>query len=559
MRLWRTLFHQRGRHTAGVLAALIVAGLLEGLSFTALLPVLELATQPDNLPPWLITAFATVGLVPTIGPLLGLMVLGFFLKSALVLVAQRQVGYAVAAVATQLRLQLLDAFLMTRWSFALRQPAGALANSLSGEALRAGQAYLAGITMLAVLVQCLSYAAMALWVHPQAALSALAIGAAMLTLSYLPIKMAQKAGKQQTRLMRALVTRLTDSLNTIKPLRAMGRTQNANQLLTHETHALNRALRREILSSELLPALQDPLIAAIIAVGIYVFLVQWDVGIPTTVTLVLLLGRMLNQLGRVQRQYQKFLICESAHRALDDAIAAARDAKERHDGTQPPTFLRELTLEGVALEYDGQAVLRQVNLVVPVGQFTVLLGPSGSGKTTIADLMVGLVTPTTGQVRLDGVDLQAVDLAQWRRQIGYVTQEATLLHGSVFDNVALYDPQFDEAAVIAALKQAQAWDFVAAMPAQLHSPVGERGGLLSGGQRSRICLARALVHRPALLILDEATGALDEATAKQLWQTLAVLRGEMTVFAITHQPELAAQADRVYRLVDGRAVLLLHD
>ncbi len=548
MKLLRTRFQEHPLHTLGVLGALILAGLLEGLSFTALFPVLEITVNPEQSPPWLTRAFATVGLTPSIGPLLGLMVVGLALKSVFVLLAQRQVGYAVADITTQLRRQLLEAFLVAHWAYYLRQPTGKLSNAISSEALRAGQAYLAGITTLAVLVQCMSYALMALFVHAQATLSALAIGAVMLSLSYFPVKMAQKAGKQQTRLMRQLVMRLTDSLQTIKPLRAMGRTQNAAQLLDHETQQLNRALRREILGSELLPALQDPLIAIIIAMGIYAFLVHWELGIPTTVTLVLLLGRMLNQLGRVQRQYQKYVTSESAYQALELAIQEANQAKEKHPGKLTPQLTHKIELRNVGLNYDAQNLFSQVDLIIPVGKLTVLVGSSGSGKTTLADLIVGLLPPNTGQVLIDDDDLQTVDLSRWRRQIGYVTQEAPLMHGTIFDNVALYDSRFDETAVIEALKQAQAWSFVEGLPLGIHSSVGEKGGLLSGGQRSRICLARALVHRPKLLILDEVTAALDSETAENLAKTLSDLRGSLTLFAITHQPYLTQQADCIYRL-----------
>ena len=197
-------------------------------------------------------------------------------------------------------------------------------------------------------------------------------------------------------------------------------------------------------------------------------------------------------------------------------------------------------------------VLQGLDLRLPAGSFTTLVGPSGAGKSTILDLITGLLQPQQGEVRLDGVPLRAVDLLQWRRQIGYVPQDNLLLHDSVLHNLTLGDPELGPAEAEAALRAADAWGFVSALPQGLDSPVGEHGSRLSGGQRQRLCIARALIRRPRLLILDEATSALDPASEAALCATLAGLRGRMTVLAISYQSGLAAISDRVLRLEQGR-------
>ena len=140
--------------------------------------------------------------------------------------------------------------------------------------------------------------------------------------------------------------------------------------------------------------------------------------------------------------------------------------------------------------------------------------------------------------------------------IGYVPQETILLHDSILTNVTLGDPELNEEDVEYALRAAGAWDFVTAMPQGMYSTVGERGGMLSGGQRQRIAIARALVHRPKLLILDEPTSALDPDSEAAICATLGRLGGKFTVVAISHQPVLMQAADRAYRLEDGTVVLV---
>ena len=214
-------------------------------------------------------------------------------------------------------------------------------------------------------------------------------------------------------------------------------------------------------------------------------------------------------------------------------------------------FERSIKLDNVTFTYDQHPVLENASLEIPVGSLTTLIGPSGSGKTTVVDLIIGLLKPQSGNVLLDDTPLPSLDLKAWRRMIGYVPQETLLLHDSILHNVTLGDPELSEDDAVQALKSAGAWEFVERMPAGIHSTVGERGTKISGGQRQRIMIARALVHKPALLILDEATSALDPENEAAIGETMRMLRGDLTILAISHQTALVKAADCVYRLGNG--------
>lgn len=535
------------------LAALLIAGIVAGVSLTALLPVLNLATDPqaagdDNV---LVRALRAIGLTPTLGVLLWVLVIGMGLKSLITLFANRHVGYTVAQIATDLRLNLLRALLEARWDYYVHQPVGALSNSMATEAARAANAYLDGSRTVALLIETLVYVAVAMMVSWQATLVALGF-ASLIVLGFgRLVRTSKRAGSRQTQLLRSLIGRMTDTLQSVKALKAMGLSKRANLVLEGETGQLNKALRREVFSREALSSLYEPVIIGFTALGLFVAVSRFAVPLASILVLIILLVRVMAALGKVQRYYQKMVIDESAYWSMTATIERAQQARETSRGGLSPGFEHAIELERVSLAFGDTPVLRDLSLTLPAGAFTTIIGPSGSGKTTIIDILTGLLEPGSGRVLVDGVDLSQCDIGQWRSMIGYVPQETLLLHDTIEHNITLGDPQLGPADTERALREAGAWDFVSTMPERIQSIVGERGGKLSGGQRQRLCIARALVRQPKLLILDEATSALDPDSEAAICETLENLRGRITILAISHQTGLAAVADRVLRLEAG--------
>ncbi len=541
-----------------MLGALLLSGVVEGVSLTTLLPLVNVATGKqgsaggETATEVVTDGLAVLGLSPTLELLLVIIVIGMVMKGGLKLLAERQVGYTVARVATDLRLDLIRALLRSRWEYYLSRPVGGLANAVATEANRGSSAYLYGARAISLLLEAGVYTGVALLVAWRATLAFLFGGAVLLYLLNRLLRMARRAGARQTALLQSLLSRLTDTLYSVKSLKAMAREELADTLLAGDTTRLNRALHKQVFSKAALTAVQEPLLAVLLAGGLYLGLRYWQVSLPAMLMLVFLLGRVLARLSKVQRQYQQMATCESAFWSLRETIEEAQQHAESPSGRLSPSLESGLHLHRVSFAYRHQWILRDISLTLPPSSFTAILGPSGAGKTTIVDLVTGLLQPQYGEVQVDGYPLQDYDRRLWRRMIGYVPQETVLLNDTVANNVALGDPGLDEEDIRRALVAAGAWAFVAVLPEGIHAPVGERGAHLSGGQRQRLMIARALAHRPRLLILDEATSALDAEGEQELCRTLETLAGQLSILAISHRPALAQVAEQVYQLQGGR-------
>jgi ATP-binding cassette, subfamily C, bacterial len=547
--------------TVLMVGLLILAGFAEGLGVVTLLPVLELAIGTRDQPPSAISqavadVLAGVGLSPTLGILLSVIVVAMVAKAAFKWMAMNQVGYAVAQIATDLRLRLFRALMKARWSHFTSRPTGHFSNAISSEAGRAARAYKEACDFFASLIQVAVYLALVLLLSWQMALIIIAVGLGVVYLLRRFVTMAREAGRRETRLMKQLVWRLTDALPGIKPIKAMGRERHLLPLLEEEANDFNEAQRRQVLAAESLKAFQEPILVVAIAVGLFLVLTWGNEPFATVLVMVFLFNRAVGRINSLQSKYQHIAKGESAFTSIHSLAQEAERAEEVVTGRQPPPPLEQgIRIEQVSFSYGRHRVLDQVSLTIPSGSFVALIGPSGAGKTTLADLVAGLHRPQEGEIFLDHVPLGELDLPGWRAQIGYVPQETLLFDASVYRNVTLGDQSVSREEVRRALEAAGAWEFVSRLEKGLDHPIGQQGARLSGGQRQRIAIARALVGRPRLLILDEATTALDPATEQGILDTLAELGGQVTVLAISHQPAMKRAADIVYEVADGRVTM----
>ena len=334
-------------------------------------------------------------------------------------------------------------------------------------------------------------------------------------------------------------------------------------------------------------------VGTLAALGAVIFLALGVLHVQAATMLMLLavFTRLMPQLASLQSEaHQLAGVLPSFDHVLAIEAECAAHAEPQAIGigaeetaaTERLSLERELRLEEVWFAYQAsdslrgpetsakepefvlrgpEFVLRGIDLAIEAGLLTAVVGPSGAGKSTVADLVNGLLLPARGRLLLDGRALTQAELRQWRRQVGYVGQETVLFHQSVRENLLWAKPDATDDELREALEMASA-GFVYELPGGLETIVGDRGVLLSSGERQRISLARALLRKPTLLILDEATNALDVENEARILDAIREAvrsskqegRGALTVLMIAHRPSAVRRADRIFEMEDGRIV-----
>ena len=539
---------------------LALAALAEGVGIAAVLPLINLVISPEGaegakgaLTLYVERAFAFAGVKLSVGTLLIVVVGMISAKSVLLMGAMTQVGYTAAHVVMELRIRVIRALLDARWRHFVDQRAGDLAAAIGAEPVRVALAYVSACRVMASGLLVLIYAALSVAISWEVSIAALLVGAfGMAALNRL-VAVSRHAGREQTKLQKSFMTRLLQGLDGMKPLKAMAREGSLGPLIEADTHGLKRVQRTIVVSQEAMREAHEIIRVVAVAGGLYLFLTIWSQPTDSLLVLILLFARMLQKVTQLQSHYQSVATNHQAFVFLRSTAEAAEEAREPTMSGDAPRFACAISLRDVSFSYGRENVLNRASMVLPAGAFIAVVGASGVGKTTVADLIIGLIRPQRGEIWIDDVPMRDIDIRGWRNNIGYVPQETFLFHDTIMANVTLRDPEVSRAQVESALRRAEAWDFVAALPEGMDAVVGERGARLSGGQRQRIAIARALIRDPALLILDEATTALDPETEAGIAATMRRLAGKVTVLSISHQPAMKKAADIVYRIKGGAA------
>ena len=369
-------------------------------------------------------------------------------------------------------------------------------------------------------------------------------------------RMAPRYGevREEVGILNAQLSNNLSGITTIKSFTAEAAETGRISRASDRYRLANREAIR--LSSAFVPLIRMAIVMGFIATlvlgGNMALAGTLSVGIYST--LVFMTQRLLWPLTRLGQTFDLYQRAMASTRRIFRLLDVQPGMADGERGFEPAQVRGELALERVSFRYtdDDDWVLRDVDLRIDGGRTTAVVGATGAGKSTLIKLLMRFYDPQEGRVALDGHDLRDLRLRDVRRAIGFVSQDVYLFHGTVRENLVYGNPDATDAQIRHAADVAEAWEFIERLPQGLETIVGERGQKLSGGQRQRIAIARAVLKDPPVLILDEATSAVDNETEAAIQRSLERISMDRTAVVIAHRLSTVRNADRIYVMEDGR-------
>lgn len=546
---------------------IVVLGMLgsifEGLGISLFVPVLQGLMQDSAATPggsaliqWVFQLVDDISPQDRLWMLPALILLCILVKNLLSYTNGVLSAWLKCRVSHQLRSRVFHQLLTVSHSYLGTQDSGKLMNTLGGETWRTGEAIATLISLITTFCTTVVYTAILLLISPKLAVL---IGVVMGTISLAIRRVTRRIdhlGKRVVESNANLGLRMYEGLVGMKTIRAFGQEPYEQQQFDRSSQQVQRSLLHlDMLSTTVSPLYE--VFSALLVLTILVIAVQNDrTVLPTLLTFLFMLYRLQPQMQLFDSYRTKL---QSLAGSVEDVLGFldCQDKTYIHSGTQPFHALQQsIDLKSVSFHYadDQDPALDQVSLTIPAGKITALVGPSGAGKSTLIHLVCRFYDPSKGEVQVDGRSLPSLDLVQWRQHIAIVSQDIHVFNTTIAENIAYGQMEASRDDIIAAAQQAHIHDFIQTLPQGYDTSVGDRGTRLSGGQRQRLALARAIVRNPDILILDEATNALDSISEHLIQEALDLFSRDRTVIVIAHRLSTVYSADQIVVLHQGQVV-----
>jgi ABC-type multidrug transport system fused ATPase/permease subunit len=539
-------------------ALMFLSGLFEGLGLTMLFPVLArfgIGKGGDGaLERMIDRTLVTLGLpnelsfllVATVGLLYAQVV---FQTARSWMTADCQTRYT-----SVWQRRMFDAFMDAEWRFFLNVAPSVRVNAIINETARASAAFHLFMEMATACLFIVVYAAVSLLAAWQVVVF-LGVFGILIYFAVRPLSGRGAAiGEGLRDVNEKLQQRSSEFLAAAKLIKATATEARVQQLFATAAENYRINYRAAAFHPKLVYGVYIMAGYTLLGIGVW-GAVMWLNLVPAGILLATYVFlRLYVQVPNLQQYSQGFVVALPAFVALQKEFSQARSSSERLGGSEPvpdgPAFIE---LSRISVHYPARSALDEVSVEFPAGLVIGVTGPSGSGKTTLVDLIVGLIKPDSGMLKIDDVPIDDLQLRQWRQSIGYVGQDTLLLDGTIAQNIG-WGSAGDPGDIERAARAAQIHQFVESLPQGYETEVGDRGIRLSGGQRQRVGLARALMGSKRLLILDEATSALDSANEREVMQALRQLKGQITIVMVAHRLSTLQIADRIVVLDQGKMV-----
>ena len=544
---------------------MVMLGMLEGIGVLMIIPLLIVVgiipgmQAASGLTSWLNHFFQNIGVTLSL-PLVLLVYTGIIFGQSWLQRYQSVLNYNIQqSFSVFLSVRLFRAVIYAEWQLFISKKKSDITHVIITELIRVYGGVNIFLQMISASMITLIQIVIALIIAP--GLTCLVLVSAFILFISLQnfVKKSRMMGQELSDLNRNLLSDLTEHLNGIKEIKSYGveSSQIQNFIKTRNMMMKNLANYNKI--QTWVGMLYKVGAAVFISFFLFSAIEIFKLNVQEFIIISVISARLWPRFSSLQMGLQNInslIPAFQAAKELENQCLAARENLPEDGGNTRMELRRRVEFRGVSFCYDlaraGYAV-EEASFILPVATTTAIVGVSGSGKSTLVDLLIGLLTPQRGEILVDGQPLLE-NLRSWRSSIGYVPQDAFLLNTSIRENLLWACPGAADEGMWEALRLASVESFVKSLPDGLDTVVGDRGVRLSGGERQRIVLARALLRKPSVLILDEATSSLDSENEKRIQQAIESLRGKLTIVVIAHRISTIRNADRILVLEQGRIV-----
>lgn len=549
-----------------VLVLSILASLAEATGILMLLPLLQTldgfgGPEPTGIGARMADMLEWLGLGGSTAGILLLIAALFLVKAVFLFLASAYQVYLVGQLMREIKGRLYDAYSRMRLQYYVSKDTGHFVNVMNAQIDMFIKTFMAMSKLLKGVFATLVYLGAALLVAWKFGAMAVVLGLVLFAaFRWLNIRIRELSRKNAAEA--SLLSKLIiQSLHSFKYLTATGSGESLRRGTLASIRRLTGRLIRLGLAQAFTGSIREPLAVASILVIIFVQIVWLEQPLAPILVSVVLFYRGLSSILGLQSSWQNALATMGSVEMVRDEFATQARQREPDGTREIGPLTRGIEFRNVHFAYDERQgdVLAGVSLVIPAQTSVALVGESGAGKSTIVDILTLMLSPSQGQVLIDGVPGEEILLSSWRRQIGFVSQETVIFDDTVANNISLWQGNITKDAVLfervrEAARQAHVDHVIDSLPDGYNTLVGDRGVRLSGGQRQRLFLARELYKRPTVLILDEATSALDSESEQAIQKSIDALKGRMTIVMIAHRLATIRNVDTVFVLDKGRVV-----
>lgn len=535
-------------------------GLLEGIGINTLIPLFSFIAGDgqggtDIISKTIKKIFLFLHIPFTLKYLLLLIISLFFLRSVFTIIFQYFHIKIITDYEEKTRSKLFAKTLNASWPYLLKQKLGHLESILMID-IQIGKSILSAIASITmILLNLVVYIFIALNISVPITAFTLVVGGLLFFIIKPLMRRSRIVGRETSKAIKNVshfINQNVLGLKTIKSMMVSDQIVRAGR--KHFVKLKELSIRSFLLGNISGSSMQ--FISIIFVCAVFTFSYKRPgFNFAALVAIIYLVQRLFDYIKSLQLSFQK--TGESAPYLLNVLAYEKKviNFKEEDLGRLQFKFNNKLDFERVSFSYSGsKEVLSAISFSIKKGEMVGLVGPSGMGKTTIVDLILRLFNPTSGRILLDNKDISEVNMKEWRKNIGYVSQDMFLFNGTIADNIKFYDESITSQDIEEAAKMANIYDFIESCPDKFKTILGERGVLLSMGQRQRIIIARILARKPQMLILDEATSALDNESEVRIQKVIEGLKGKVTVLVIAHRLSTLLSANRILGINQGKII-----